>query len=123
MAYPATIEALGGRERAIATARAMMKEMDELGGALRWMKVGAVSQMVSEAGTMYAVLPTTAELTIQGRTVPATSYLLGVSTDGGRTWRFADGVALMHPETQRRILPSLPASLTLPAVGFPGWTP
>jgi len=46
--------------------------------------------------------------------VLANSYLLGVSTDGGTTWKFADGGAVSDAAMRAKILPKLPEKLKLP---------
>ena len=120
--YPAAVEAAGGRERMIEGARALFKEMDDNGARWHSTTVGRPTQIVSEGGTMYAVVPTTIEWSFQGREMPGSSYVLGVSTDGGKRWMFVDGVALAHPALRRKVFPSLPPSLVLPIPALPGLT-
>jgi hypothetical protein len=46
--------------------------------------------------------------------VVAESYLLGMTTDGGKTWTFADGTALAQGPARDALLPTLPKDLKLP---------
>lgn len=66
------------------------------------------------ASTIYAVVPFTLEVTTLG-ILPSQrdSYLLGVSTDGGRGWHFVDGSGLTR-DTLRRVLPEFPPDIPLP---------
>ena len=50
------------------------------------------------------------------------SYLLGISSDGGKTWKFADGAGLDKKESRDKTLPKLPAELQLPMIEPPAIT-
>jgi hypothetical protein len=121
-AHPAAVADLGGREQMLARMRAQVKELDDSGAKWLTTSIGPATQVVSEGGTTYVVLPTRTVWTFQGREKSGISYVLGVSTDAGKTWVFADGVGLMHAETRRKLFPSLPPSLRLPVPLVPGFT-
>jgi hypothetical protein len=121
-AHPAALEHVGGRERAIVRLRALMQELEDAGGTWHGTTVSPAAQMVSERGTIYVVLPTRTRFSLHGRHMSGTSYLLGISIDAGTTWKFADGVGLMHGETRRKLFPSLPSTLVLPVPEVPGFT-
>jgi hypothetical protein len=121
-AYPPAVEEAGGPERMIAGVRRLTKEVEDAGGTWRSTTVAPATQVVTEGGTMYAVLPTTTRWSFQGRDTSTTSYLLGVSSDGGKTWTFAHGVGLLHLPLRRKLFPSLPSSLVLPVPELHGFT-
>jgi hypothetical protein len=112
--HPRIVEAAGGRKKLIERVQQMMKEMDEAGFQMVANDVGDPGEPVVEGGTAYVILPTT--LRLKGPKVRGVSesYLLGISTDGGTTWKFADGAGLSKPEERKRIFPDLPADLRLP---------
>jgi hypothetical protein len=117
--HPRIVEAAGGRNKLIERVRQMMKEMDESGFQMVANEVGDPGEPVVEGGTAYVILPTT--LRLKGPKVRgvAESYLLGISTDGGKTWRFADGAGLSKPEERKRVFPDLPVDLHLPEKKLP----
>jgi hypothetical protein len=117
---PAAVEAaFGSRENAIAALRRSMKEIEDAGG--KWYSVTAerATQVVSEGGKMYAVVPTKIGWKFRGYDRSGTSYVVGVSPDEGKTWKFFDGLRLLHAETRQKYLPSLPSSIVLPMPTMP----
>ena len=117
--YPPAVEAIGGREKAIAGIRRYFKGVEDEGG--KWYSVTAerATQVITEGGTMYAVVPTKIGLKVRGYDRSGTSFVLGFSGDEGKTWKFVDGFALLIPATRQKYFPSLPASLSFPMPTMP----
>ena len=89
--YPPAVEIFGGREKLIAAMRKQTKENEDAGGKLHSVTAERAMQVVSEGGTMYAVVPTKIGWTLQGRDMSSTSFMLGLSSDEGKTWKFLEG--------------------------------
>jgi hypothetical protein len=120
--HPRVVEGMGGRERMIERVRGMEKEMDAAGFRMVGHEVGDVGEPVVDGGTAYVVVKTTLRLAGPGTRGVSESYLLGVSDDGGKTWKFADGAGLSNPEHRARAFPNLPAGLRLPEKKPPVFT-
>jgi hypothetical protein len=114
LTYPKAVEAAGGRDGMIAAAQVVIRQMNERGITLRSFAIDDPSELLTEGGNTFTVLPTTVEMAALGGRVVARSYLLGISGDGGKTWAFVDGSGLDTPEKRGKVLPKLPARLTLP---------
>lgn len=111
------VKELGGREKAIKAASAMFKQMKAEGLKMKAFKVGEPGDLLGEGSHTFVVVPTTLELAVPGGNVIGKSYLLGISPDMGKTWRFADGSGLDDKDFRDRVLPKLPAKLKLPEKG------
>jgi len=106
---------MGGRENAVKASEKLMKSAAALGVVLKAYKVGEAGEFLTEGGNMFVVVPTSSEMATTNGTLVRKSYLLGISSDGGNTWTFADGVGLDKKEYRDKVLPKLPAKLKLPA--------
>lgn len=109
--HPKLVEMMGGREKAIALMENSTKEMKKEGFEFKSVKVGDPSDIVKQANELYLYVPFELTMKIPKRKITAPSYVIGVSTDQGKTWKYVDG---MGGENMNKILPDLPASLKLP---------
>jgi hypothetical protein len=89
------------------------------GIAFKSYNVGDPGEFMSEGNNTFVIVPTVLELTFTGGKAIGKSYLLGISSDEGKTWKFGDGAGLAKKESRDRILPKLPAKLKLPAIEQP----
>lgn len=78
-------------------------------------KVADANPFQKEGTKIYAVVPTTLEMTIKnaGR-VRSKGYLLGISEDQGKTWTFIDGSGLKSKKERQKVLPEIHNKLKLP---------
>ncbi|HWG46107.1 MAG TPA: hypothetical protein VN688_25320 [Gemmataceae bacterium] len=113
LTYPKVVESLGGRDKMIAKLEASSKEMKSKGVTFRSVKVGDVLQLAPSDSHLFALLPMTLEMKIPTGTITVKSFLLGISSDKGKTWTFFNGDK-MDDEKAKKLLPSLPAKLKLP---------
>jgi hypothetical protein len=114
LTYPKVVEQMGGRDKTIATIKKTMKQLKEQGFALLSYKVDDPGEFLTEAENTFVVVPTTNQMTAPGGKMVGKSYLLGISSDGGKTWRFVEGSALGNKTMRDKYLPKLPAKLKLP---------
>lgn len=114
LTYPKVIEVIGGRERMTTLMEAGLKQMKEQGFAFRSYRIAEPSEILTEGENTFIVVPTTVEMTVPGGKAVARSYLLGISVDRGKTWKFVDGSGLKDANARDKVLPKLPAGLKLP---------
>ena len=112
--YPAVIEIAGGREKMIDAINVAMKRLKDRGFKIASEKIGKPATPVIDGKTAYVVIPTTMEMTTPDATIVTESYLLGITTNGGKSWAFVDGAGLSQPKLKEKIFPKLPKELKLP---------
>lgn len=115
LTYPKLVELVGGRERMLAELEASMKQLKQKGYSFKSIEVGEPGEILTEGKNTFAVVPTTTEMAAPEGKIVLESYLLGISSDGGKTWTFVDGNGISAAEKRDLILPKLPAKLELPA--------
>jgi hypothetical protein len=119
MTYPSIVQALGGREKMIASTRQSLGKMNAQGYRFLSHSVGEPSAFTTEGKNTFTIIPTTVEISAPGGKLVGNSYLLGISPDAGKSWTFVDGTGITRNETREKLLPKLPASLKLPAPAKP----
>jgi hypothetical protein len=112
--YPKVVEIIGGQEKMVALIEKSMNQMKAQGFTLISFQAGEPKELLTEGDSTFAVVPTITKLTAPGGKLIARSYLLGVSSDSGKTWKFVDGAGLQQKEVRDKVLPKLPAKLLLP---------
>lgn len=111
------VKMLGGREQVVAMmnkAKAESGPQPELEEAV----IEAPSQLVKAEKRTFAIVPQTVTVKVPEGRLMLKSFLLAVSPDDGKTWRFVDGVELDRQKALT-IFPDLPETLQLPKVGEP----
>ncbi|WP_336514984.1 hypothetical protein [Pollutibacter soli] len=92
----------------------LRQEMDALKGVeFSQMKAGSVIRLITKASPMQCVVEQFSELKINGQPVSSVSHLVGVSSDGGKTWRFADANTASEEEI-KSIIPNLSPLIVIP---------
>ncbi|MFM7148374.1 MAG: hypothetical protein ACKO23_00870 [Gemmataceae bacterium] len=113
--YDTLVKAMGGREKAIEAVEAVMKQMKAQGITIKVFHAGDPGEFLTEGGNTFVVVPTRVEAVFSKGKVISKSYVLGISSDEGKTWKFADGSGIIkQKELREKLLPKLPAKLKLP---------
>lgn len=112
--YPTAVEELGGRKNAIEVAEASMKEMKRKGFAIVKYDFSEPGDFYVEGDNTFVVLPATIEMKFPTGKILSKSYLLGISPDAGKSWKFIDGSGLQDKEANGKLLPKMPIKLKLP---------
>jgi hypothetical protein len=107
------VKQFGGREKMIAFFTKETKNLNSKGFEIRAVKVSKISQVVADGEKMFAVAPFTTEIKVPGGSLTDSSFMLGISLDKGKTWRFINGDKVSE-EKVKKMLPNLPAELKLP---------
>jgi hypothetical protein len=112
--YPKVVEIMGGRDAAIKMTQTLMKTMTDQGMTIISYVVQDAGELSSEGENTFTVIPATLEMKFPKGKVRVNSYLLGISGDGGKTWKLVDGNGLADKAAREKLLPKLPAALKLP---------
>lgn len=113
--YPGVVKQMGGRDKALAQIETGMKQLKEQGIVFKDSKLGEPSEFYPEGSNLFVVIPTKNEMAFPKGKLISKSYLLGISSDSGKSWTFVDGAGMANKAAMLKILPKLPAKLVLPA--------
>jgi len=114
LTWDESVAKMGGREKAIKAAEAGMKKIAADGWKIKSYKVRSVGEFHKEGEHSFIVVPTTLEITTPDSRIVSKNFLLGISKDDGKTWKFVDSAGIQDGEVRKKTLPPLPDSLKLP---------
>jgi hypothetical protein len=114
MTHPRVIEIAGGKDKTVDLAKKVANQLKIQGFAFKDFKVGKAETPVVSGKTVYAVVHTSLVLSTFGSTLQSESFLLAISGDAGKTWKFVDGTGLEDPDKRKRFFSDLPTELKLP---------
>jgi hypothetical protein len=112
LTYDGVVKSKGGREAAIQSLKLEMKADINLPASKT--TVSDPGPVLTEGANLFTVVPVTLEVKSAAGKLVVKSYVLGVSGDGGKTWKFADATVLGDPQARKTTLPKLPAKLDAP---------
>jgi hypothetical protein len=121
--HPALVQRSGGKDKLIGKLRKASDNMRAEGYRIVESSVAEPLQIVRAGDEMHAVLPLK-EVIVRAKhgELHSSGYLLGVSRDDGRTWKFINGSALTEKDV-REMLPNYNRKLRLPAHNQPTFVP
>lgn len=122
LTLPELIQRAGGRAEYIKVISQMASEMKQHGTKLTKMHVSGSAAIVQKAGRVFGTLPYSLETTGPGGASGSIqTFMIGVSSDGGHTWKFMDGLGTKKGGRSRvkSLLPDFPDELPLPEVKGP----
>jgi hypothetical protein len=114
LTYSGLIDFVGGRDKLIGITKGAMEMFKQQGIEVISYKMAEPGEIVKGEGKSYVVVPATMEMKAPVGKIKVKSYLLGISTDDGKSWKFLDGSGLANKELKDKIIPNLPAKLKLP---------
>src|SRR5262249_35112704 len=94
LTHPKVVEAMGGKEKMIEAIEKIMSAMKAQGIAIKSHTIGKPEEPVVDGKSAFVVLPTKLEMTAPQTKIAVESYLLGFTTDNGKSWLFVDGAGL-----------------------------
>jgi hypothetical protein len=106
---------MGGKEKMVEQTKALMQTIKDQGFTFKDYTVGKPEAPVIDGKTAYVIVPTTLKIDGPKVKLETEGYLLGISTDQGKSWTFADGAGMDDPKVKKAVFPTLPAGLKLPA--------
>jgi hypothetical protein len=113
LTYPAILDLMGGREKALGYVEKQMNAMKEQGISIVSFTPGDPSEIKPGGSELFAAIPTIMEMKAPQMKITGKSFLLAISQDQGKTWTFADG-ANLTPEIMKAMFPKFPPELKLP---------
>ena len=114
LTYPKVVELAGGSEKMIGHLQTGMQKMKSNGVAIASVKVGSPSEFQAAGADLFAIVPTAIELNVPGGKLTQKSFVVGISSDAGQSWLFADGNGLGADQV-KTVFPNFPDSVPLPA--------
>jgi hypothetical protein len=112
LTHPKIVKMMGGREKMVAAMKLGTADMKSKGFSIRSVKVDDPSDPVAAGSDLFAVLPFVIEMTAPGGKILQKSFVIGVSSDEGKTWVFVNGD--VDTKQVKQILPNLPDQLKRP---------
>ena len=113
LTYPAIVDLLGGREKALVTVEEQMKAIKEHGISISSFTVSDPSEIKTGGAELFAAMPAVMEMKAPQKKITVKTFLIAISRDQGKSWSFADGTNLT-PELMKTIFPKFPPELKLP---------
>jgi hypothetical protein len=110
---PAVVKDAGGKDNMLKQAAGTVEQMKKQGIVIKEVSVEPPQSISRLKKTLYCIVPKTTVTTFQDFKVTAKNFLLGTSTDEGKTWTFMLG-DLGEPGV-RKFLPDLPNDMKFPA--------
>jgi len=117
--YEPVVKELGGRDAAIKVASDAMQQLKDEHFEIKSYFVGTPEGLHSDQGVTFTIVPTRMEMQAPDAHIVARGYLLALSEDAGKTWKFVDGSGLADAAFRDHVLPKLPADFTLPELQKP----
>jgi hypothetical protein len=113
LTYPAILDLMGGRDKALGYVEEQLNAMKEKGISIVSFTAGDPSEIKAGGSELFAAIPTTIEMKAPQMKITGKSFLVAISQDQGKSWTFADG-ANLTPEIMKAMFPKFPPDLKLP---------
>ncbi len=113
------VEMAGGREKMILKISEFRKSLEAKGVKIHSLKIGAPGEVLKEGKYVFVVVPTVMEMRVPKASLTGKSFLLGISSDDGKSWKFVEGVKVRDQAAREKVLPALPKRLSLPPMEQP----
>jgi hypothetical protein len=118
LTFPKVVEAVGGKAKFIEAGNAFMQVLESKGWKFTDYKLDAPAETVGTDDHLFGLVKATLYMSLPQGKLTQETYLLGISTDKGKTWKFVDGAGMADPKA-KKLLPTLPKSLQLPKLEPP----
>ncbi|HEX8559268.1 MAG TPA: hypothetical protein VF668_14275 [Pyrinomonadaceae bacterium] len=112
--YPKLVTLLGGREKMVDYLRKSVAEMKADGFEPLSYAPSEPTQVLRAGRETYAVVPATLRMRAPDGVLVSESFMIAVSADGGKTWKFLSGGSAT-PAQLRALLPRVAGRLRPPA--------
>jgi len=116
LSYDPIVEGMGGREQAIKKIEKSLAKSKQLGFEILSTKIGVPGEFHVEGANTFVVVPMTVEMTAPYAKSVTETFILGISSDGGKTWKFINGASIPKEGDPDDFLPKRPQKLVLPEI-------
>jgi hypothetical protein len=111
MTYPKLVEMMGGKEGM----ESELRKIYDQGFAVEKVTIGNVSEILTVGTEVQATVEEEIRIAAPGQGVfLAHGTLIGISEDGGKTWRFIDASQTTDVSAYRKLFPNLSPKLSIP---------
>lgn len=111
--YPKVIKLGGGEENMIKLLESGMETLKNQGFTFKSCSVGTLTKLVKAGSEFHALVPQQIIIETKTGTLLSNSFLLAISADAGKTWKFID-LAKVTDENVKQLLPNYNAELKIP---------
>lgn len=111
--YPKAVQMGGGKEKMIALVTNGMQQMKTQGITFESVKVDAPGKFYKAGTEIHCLLPETIILQLPNARIASHSSMLGISSDGGKSWSFLD-MNNSSAAQVKQILPNFNPDLQIP---------
>ncbi len=111
--HPLVVQSMGGADKMAAYLTKEFRNMQAQGIKFDEAQIGTPSKFVYTGGEYFCVIPQKVIMVNGSRRIASASSLLGVSNNGGNTWRFVDAGG-MTDEQVKQYFPKIYGKLTIP---------
>jgi hypothetical protein len=112
LTHPKIVKMMGGREKTIASMQSGTADMKSKGYTIRSVKLEDATELVAAGSDLYGIVPFEIEMAAPGGKLLQKSFVIGVSSDEGKTWVFVNGD--VDIKQVKQVLPNLPDQLKRP---------
>jgi hypothetical protein len=112
--YPGLLRLMGGRAQMLIVLEQGAAAMKDQGYRFRTAKVGEPLQIVTAGRELHAVLPLGQVLEAPGGELHVDGYLIGISSDKGKTWTFVEA-GKIDATKARQMFPAYNPELRIPS--------
>lgn len=113
---------VGGVDKMLAAIGQAKADFKKQGLVIESVELDPPARIVASGKDHFAVLTQVGTMKLPQGRFRARSFMLGISKDGGVSWRFADGSAL-DKRMAKKVFPSFPEDLDLPKPQMPEQLP
>lgn len=111
--YPGVIDMVGGKDKMLQATTQAMGGLKDQGITIEKLTVGHASQFYKAGTQIHCLLPETLRMKLPNGHAIAQSYILAVSSDGGKTWSYMD-VNANSKDLLPKLFPNFNADLKIP---------
>ena len=113
--YEPVLKLMGGREAAIATIEAQVKDLDDKGMTIVSITAADPEPVTKIDNLQFSIVPTKITLKLENTTMQGNEFMIAVSNDGGKTWKFVDGAGAADKNMMKELFGEAASKLRLPA--------
>ncbi len=111
--YPRILELVGGREKMLAVLKSEVAKWEAQKIKMVSYEVGEPGEVKSAGAKLVAVVPTEMKMEFPEALYTQKSFMLAVSTDGGKVWKFISG-ANLNKAALKLLVPEAAEVIELP---------
>lgn len=113
--YEPLVKIMGGKESAIASLEIQIKDLEDKGMKIVSISVADPEPVTAIENLQFSIVPTKIRLKLEDTTMQGDGFMIAVSNDGGKVWKFVDGAGATDKELMKELFGEAATKLRLPA--------